>query len=772
MEPIYVDIHIHTSENADSLNEHYDVATLFSHIRQCSQGCDSLISLTDHNTINENAYIDALSLCGDDIHLLLGVELHVHYSKDTEAYHCHMLFKDEITSEKIKAINRLLNELYPKKVVEKKDKSIPMLNEIINKFDSFDFVLLPHGGQSHATFDKAIPAGAKFDTMMERSVYYNQFDGFTARNEKGREETDDYFKRLGISEFVNLITCSDNYDPTKYPQSKNADAEALNPTWMYAESTFDGLRLSLSERSRLVYNSHKPTSWSLNIERAFLKNENVDIDINFSYGLNVVIGGSSSGKTLLVDSLSRKLKNDSFGDSNYGRFGVQALEVVNTSGMQPHYICQNYIMKIVNDGDEHKIEDVDIIKSLFPNNRAVAVRIEKVLTEFKTILSKFVHCVQSIEIMESNLRKIPQVGSLLVLNEVKRNIFEGLLPSESLRRTISYPQDKYDSHRAILLEIKNTISQNPFVENVDESVDVILNSLLKVREYSIGEANVYEIISSSYSDYAKELRKESSEDQTKTQLFTQLLDNIKRYVALKREYVECLNKLSSFSERIDTREVVSSGHHLFISNNFVMDKERLVEVFNSLLKNNISSFQELAPSKLFESNHRKKSPKVQDYDDFIERVYTKFVESNRMVYKITTKEGYDFDSLSAGWKTSVLLDLILGYENDIAPIIIDQPEDNLATNYINEGLVQAIKRIKTKKQIIMVSHNATIPMMGDAQNIIFCENRDHKIFIRSSSLEGEINGKPALDLIASITDGGKPSIKKRVKKYNLKKYSE
>ena len=126
-----------------------------------------------------------------------------------------------------------------------------------------------------------------------------------------------------------------------------------------------------------------------------------------------------------------------------------------------------------------------------------------------------------------------------------------------------------------------------------------------------------------------------------------------------------------------------------------------------------------------------------------------------------TKDDKDFESLSAGWKTSVLLDLILGYDKDIAPIIIDQPEDNLATKYINDGLVAAIKKVKKNKQIILVSHNATIPMMGDAQQIIYCENS-----------QGKINGTPVLDLIASITDGGKPSIKKRVKKYNLKKFTE
>lgn len=59
-------------------------------------------------------------------------------------------------------------------------------------------------------------------------------------------------------------------------------------------------------------------------------------------------------------------------------------------------------------------------------------------------------------------------------------------------------------------------------------------------------------------------------------------------------------------------------------------------------------------------------------------------------------------------------------------------------------------------------------MMGDAQQIIYCENSQGKIVIRSAPLEGEINGTPVLDLIASITDGGKPSIKKRVKNTILK----
>jgi len=114
--------------------------------------------------------------------------------------------------------------------------------------------------------------------------------------------------------------------------------------------------------------------------------------------------------------------------------------------------------------------------------------------------------------------------------------------------------------------------------------------------------------------------------------------------------------------------------------------------------------------------------------------------------------------------------LIINFEDDDAPLIIDQPEDNLATSYINGDLVKSIKNNKRKKQIIFVSHNATIPMSGDAQNLILCENIGGKITIRSSPLEGKIDDKNAVDYVAKITDGGKSSVKKRFKKYDLKQF--
>lgn len=126
MEPVYVDVHIHTSENPDCLNQDYDIDTLLKQVRVQAQKQHALISLTDHNTINKKAYLDAMSKCESDIHLLLGVELHIHYVIDTEAYHCHIFFKDKISEQKIDDINIILDRLYKKKTVTKTDKSLPI----------------------------------------------------------------------------------------------------------------------------------------------------------------------------------------------------------------------------------------------------------------------------------------------------------------------------------------------------------------------------------------------------------------------------------------------------------------------------------------------------------------------------------------------------------------------------------------------------------------------------------------------------------------------
>lgn len=770
--PVYLDLHIHTSEDPDNLVANYNLDLLISKIEEYTKGADYLISITDHNTINKTTYLKAVNKIKN---LLLGVELHIRKYDNAAPYHCHIYFDiEKIEEHIIDDLNSKLDLLYPNKVIQDTAVTIPTLEKVINTFDSYDFVLLPHGGQSHKTFDGAVPNEVRFDNTIERSIYYNQFDGFTARSNSGLEKTQEYFKRLGINEFVNLVTCTDNYNPSKYPESKSADASPFVPTWMLALPTFNGFRLSLSESSRFVYSYNKPDTWSEYIKKVHLKNEQIDIDVNLTSGLNVVIGGSSSGKTLFVDSIYRKIIND-FSNSEYKKanFEIDNIEVHNPTGIQPHYIYQNYIIKVIDKKDnDNRIDDIDIIKKVFPEENSIKEEVAKGLRDLRADLAKLILSVKQIENTQNELKRISKLSHLIITEEVKENILKGLLPNPDTITRIEFSKSKFENHIETLDEIELFLKNNPLIQHNPSLIDQLKVELLIAYSAATFEKTVRNIVDLEKKSIDYSLLEENREQQSKSQDFQKLLQLTASYAISYKSFVESIKTISQYKIECETKEIESMGHKLFIKNDFTLNKEEFLRVINHLLKPayTINDFDRLEPENLFEDRFKKQSPKVQDYEDFELKIYAEFEKLNRKSYQIIANDGRNFDNLSAGWKTSILLDLILGYEGDMAPLIIDQPEDNLATRYINEGLIKAIKNIKAKKQIILVSHNATIPMLGDAQNIILCENKGNKITIRSNRLEGFIGDKSTVDHIAEITDGGKSSIKKRVKKYNLKNF--
>jgi len=765
--PIYLDTHIHTSENPDEVNNDYDIEMLVRKIREFNGDSEFLISLTDHNMVNKSAYQKAIAL---NLNIILGVELHIRNYDGCPAYHCHIYFDLKVITELIlEDVNKKLGELYPNKVVQKSDPKIPTIQEIINKFDSYEFMLLPHGGQSHATFNTSIPKETRLDGTLERNIYYNHFEGFTARGDTGLERTQEYFKKLGINEFVNLITCSDNYTPNTYPNGK--DKNPFKPTWMLAKPTFNGLRLSLSEQSRLIYSETKPKFYSENIQSVSHKRDNIDIDIELTSGLNVIIGGSSSGKTLLVESIVKYL-NKNIDKSIYDQYEIDKITIVNPSGMIPHYLSQNYIMGVVNNISEDKIENIDIIKRVFPGDEEIKLEINNGLREFKKNIEELIRSVKILEEESQTLFTIPVLSRLLTRANLETNIYDNLQPSEIENEKLYFSKGTYDNYVLSLNSLEKFLSNYPFIKHDSNLIGSLKNELDDVIKISNKEKKVRQLLELNQEAYNQELKHSNSEEQTKRQNFNKLLESLKKYVRAYRRFHTTINIISHYSLNFDSEEIESMGHKLFIENDFVLNTEKFVEVVNHYLKTRIPDFKSITPELLFETNYKKQQPKVHDYDDFENKIYTSFEELNKKKYKIITNDGRKFERLSPGWKTSVILDIILGYDKDSAPIIIDQPEDNLATDYINKGLVNAVKKIKSKKQIILVSHNATIPMLADAQNIILCRNENNKLIIKSSPLEGEIDGISVVDLIASITDGGKSSIKKRVKKYNLKKFTE
>lgn len=780
MKSCYIDIHIHTSENPDRLNQNYDAETLKKKVEEISGENPYLISLTDHNTINGSAYQKLLHL---GMNFIVGVELHIKTYKDCPPYHCHFLFNipEEVKNDskrlnkELDKINSILDELYEKKVVSD-NNNIPNIQEIIAKLVDYDFLILPHGGQSHSKFDVSVRSKEKdrnFDSILERTVYYNLFDGFTSRSNKGIEVTENYFKKLGINQFINLVTCSDNYSPSQYPKDNNGGDNFI-PTWMDSSPTFSGLRIALSEKSRLHYEKKPNDDWQEQIQSVSIKNDKLDVDVSFEPGLNVIIGNSSSGKTLLVDSLYHKIDGTLDKCIYSNSFGLFDLNVQNDSGMVPHYFSQNYILDMIkptDDGKDNSLGDNELMKKIFPLDVKFKNEIDRNLNLLNETLKKLVEAIKLIDSTENEMSKISAFFRLVSFSEGEKNPINLFKATQSEKNKLDAIDTKDDIFSK-LDEVESFTKRIAFCESIENEISNIKNKINKAAVETSFAISINEFINEEANKENNSLIEKNKKEIENDTYRDKLLELATKYSEAYLQFENCIKQLSQFDFKTETKNIKSSGHTLFIKNKLTITQDVLIESFNKFLKKEakINSIDVLTPESLFSINFCKRTPKVTDYEDFKDKIYEEISSKNNVSYDVLYKNTKHFTELSPGLKASVILDIILGYDGDNAPLIIDQPEDNLATNYINHGLITAIKKCKRKRQVIMVSHNATIPMLGDAQNVIVCSN-EGKIKIRSYKLEDKFDEKNTiLDVIANVTDGGKTSIKKRFKKYNMRTY--
>lgn len=117
------------------------------------------------------------------------------------------------------------------------------------------------------------------------------------------------------------------------------------------------------------------------------------------------------------------------------------------------------------------------------------------------------------------------------------------------------------------------------------------------------------------------------------------------------------------------------------------------------------------------------------------------------------------EALSMGERAIVLLKILLGLEDK--PLLIDQPEEHLDNRYVYDRLIPAFRSAKSKRQIIIATHNANLVVNTDAEQIIIAEHTNGTLSYQVGSLE-DLNIRESL---TAILEGGDQAFKKREEKY-------
>ena len=130
-----------------------------------------------------------------------------------------------------------------------------------------------------------------------------------------------------------------------------------------------------------------------------------------------------------------------------------------------------------------------------------------------------------------------------------------------------------------------------------------------------------------------------------------------------------------------------------------------------------------------------------------------------------TREQYrDLDRLSTGQQCTAILHLLLLDNPD--PLIMDQPEDNLDNAFIAERIVQELRTAKTERQFLFATHNANIPVFGDAEWIGVCSASGDRAEMPAEA-QGSIDIPAIRDQVARILEGGKEAFMQRKEKYGF-----
>ena len=683
-------------------------------------------------------------------------------------------------------------------------------------------------------------------------------------------------------------------------------------TWIKSELNFEGLKQIIYEPEHRVkiqadepdYKDDKLVINSVNFicKKSIFPTET----IYFNRNLNVIIGGKSSGKSILLYCIAKTLlssreilKSEGKQVSTYKYefdtdfdFEVEILagikQSINRDDSTPSilseikYIPQNYLSKLAEPDAKKGNELRKLVRELLLEDETYKSKYEKFINQVKAndkkreiLINDFFDLKDKIKILEedlifkgnekvlllsitSNDEKVKKLKEAIGLTEEQINEYDNynteLVETENsfneinsdFEKLINFNSEYRDkitelikNKNLLLTTVKNKLVKEAFIEKYKDLDNIVfkidaLNKELEVNDKGdFLEENIFKTVFESLFSrkqqlveklkpllknneikiQIEDLEKIISIDKQKLNQISQLKENIKKYKdALNNQKFELFNlyednyrEYQKIIHELDGRTSILNSNKLKIEGkvkfNFPKFRKKIQEISDSRSAS-YSSY-----SILKETHTGVSECEVNHILNDLKILFSAIVEDNKynLLSKTDSKnaikelfEDYFFDywevsydndmlyRMSTGKASFVILMLIVGLSKSKAPILIDQPEDNLDNRSITKDLVTYLRDKKLERQIILVTHNPNVVVNADAENIIIANQKGQNDRLTSSPYQFDyINGaienakthdQQETDLlksmgirehIADIVEGGKEAFKKREKKYGF-----
>lgn len=372
------DLHLHTASSYDYEYKAEDCDEILS--QKLKENNIAAVAITDHFVIDKNR-INHLRELAPDIVFFPGVELRT--DKGDTNIHVILIFSDQSN----------LDELVEDFNVFKREAKENGNDEKIY----WDYIsqILPFAQKHNALI--SIHAGRKangVDEKISNSLPHNQavkseYATTISIFEMGQVRDINQYNEKVIPNIgaKPMVICSDNHDARNY--------NPTNKLWIKADVTFNGLKQIIYEpEERVCVSDTKPECKPdyYVIDKVILNDDEFSSEpIYFNDKLTCIIGGKSTGKSILLHNMAKAIDETQVQEKE-SIVNTSTKELSNTTvcwtdgqnegGRHIIYIPQSYL-NCLSDKQEVTTEIDNMIQSVILNNEDAKFAYEKMLTSIK-----------------------------------------------------------------------------------------------------------------------------------------------------------------------------------------------------------------------------------------------------------------------------------------------------------------------------------------------------------------------------------------------------
>ena len=783
-----IDLHIHTNKSAETKHGDYKGDFSINVLKQkLTDNNVCIFSLTDHNIINVDAYREYYESYNQDKDplLLLGIEVDI--QGPAKKFHTLLIFNSS-DIDTVERISNIFEDVYAKKGIVDNYSRVLTFPEIATNLNGEDFFFIPH-----ADHDNNIVNAHKGDIeTAQRMILLMPSALEKVTNEERIKHYNDGFDKLCNHEFqkhedIPYINFSDNHNCSNYPCIHMGQNGLHDFYYIKGTKSFESIRLAFIDpkyriKSTEQYNTEINKTLH-HIKRLQIHGEKQikDAELTFSPHLNVIIGGRSSGKSLLMWFLSKKInearpsnKNYPFNSNNVSIQSSTDEDFKNEISLGNHllYLNQGDIIQYF---EEKKLnvlaeqagrqkEYSDAGKQIANVKIKLLDKVNNVKNAYQDIQERGKTTLFTI----SNKQIIQAINSNTYILRYDKTLVYKTYNTQEKRNAKSLLEEGLDNLNNVINNrvIGFTPEEKDQIQQVivlyDQKLDLLKKSMSKDLIKGSFIEKVDNIIQQANSRQTQEAKQKQESRVALKSLINDIGQRFKLYKSLKDSATELEH--FHYSEQVDIP--INTEIKLVRT---VKEKTTIkLSILDGISGSNENKSLYINLCDLLESKKSIKNYQTNSYMAFGKKI-DKLINENIIAlidspidYLQYAADGATSEGKSPGYNSEQYLKIILDTPS-LTSIFIDQPEDNLGNQYIANELVTQIRKIKFKKQLFLVTHNPSIVVYGDAENVILAENTQNIISYKQLVLED----LEAQKQICNILDGGKYIFHNRYQKYNI-----